>query len=56
MTESVRLERIACIEEAIKDTDKQINYKNLRREQAGNSHQYQLCEITEEIGVLKQKR
>lgn len=57
MTESVRLERIACIEEAIKDTDKQINYKNLQREQAGNSHQYQLCEnITEEIGVLKHKR
>lgn len=47
-TESVRLERIAYIEEAIKDTDKQIKYKNLRKEQAGNSHQYQLCEnITE---------
>jgi len=34
-----------------------INNKNLRGEQAGNSHRYQLCEnIIEEIGVLKQKR
>ena len=31
-TESVRLERIAYIEDAIKDTDKRINYKNLRRQ------------------------
>jgi len=55
-TESVRLETIAYIDKTNKDTDKQINYKNLQREQAGNSHQYQMCEnIAEEIGVLKRK-
>lgn len=56
-TESVRIQRIAHVEEAIDDVRKQIHYKEMRREQASNAHKYQLCEnITEEISTLKQRR
>lgn len=55
--ELVRIQRISHIEETIKDINKQIGYKELRRDQASNFRQYQLCEnITEEIATLKQKR
>ena len=43
--------------DSLKDIDKQIGFKELRREQATNSHQYQLCdEIMREITVLKTQR
>ena len=45
------------LEGCLKDIDKQIGFKELRREQATNSRQYQLChEITHEIAILKTQR
>ncbi len=41
---AVRDQRISHIDETIKDTNKPMNFKELRREQASNSHKYQLCE------------
>ena len=42
------------LEDCLKDIDKQIGFKEIRREQATNSCQYQLCdEITHEITILK---
>ena len=42
------------LEDSLKDIDKQIRFKELRREQATNSRQYQLCdEITHDITVFK---
>lgn len=56
-TESVRIHRIAYVEEAIGEVKKQIGYKEMRREQASIAHKYQLCEsITEDISTLKRKR
>ena len=41
----------------LRDIQKQIEFKELRRHQATGSHQYQLCDnITKEITTLKQKR
>jgi len=56
-SEYVRTQRILHLEDSLKDIDKQIGFKELRREQAANSRQYQICdEITHEITVLKKQR
>ena len=53
----VRTQRMLHLEDSLKDIDKQIGFKELRREQAINSHQYQICdEITHEITKLKTQR
>ena len=53
----VRNQRMLHLEDSLKDIDKQIRFKELRREQATNSRQYQLCdEITHDITVLKTQR
>ena len=57
ISETVRVQRIAYVQDAVADISKQIGYKNLRIEQAKNSNQFALCEkVTEEIRNLKQKR
>ena len=53
----VRTQRMLHLEDSLKDIDKQIGFKELRREQAINSRQYQICdEITHEITKLKTQR
>ena len=42
----VRTQRMLHLENSLKDIDKQIGFKELRREQAINSRQYQICDNT----------
>ena len=53
----MRTQRILHLEDSLKEINKQISFKKLRREQANNSHKYQLCDgITQEITALKQQQ
>ena len=55
--ETERLQRIAYAEESVSDIAKQIGFKEKRREQLTNTHNYGECEkISEEISSLKRKR
>ena len=55
--ETERLQRIAYMEETMSDIAKQISFKEERREQLTNVHNYGECEkISEEMSSLKRKR
>ena len=52
--ETERLQRIAYVEESIRDIQKQIGFKEKRREQLSNVHNYRQCDkVSDEICTLK---
>ena len=56
-TEVLRQDRIAHIEDGMKGLDQTLVWKEKRREVVSDSRNYRECEeITEEMGILKQKR
>ena len=56
-TETERLQRIAYVEETMNDIKKQIGFKEKRRDQLTNVHNYGECEkISDEISSLKKNR
>lgn len=56
-SEAERLQRIVYAEETMSDISKQIGFKEKRREQLTNIHNYGECEkVSEEISSLKRKR
>ena len=55
-TEYIRTQRMLYLEGNLKDIQKQIEFKELRQQQATSSHKYQLCDsIIKEIITLKQQ-
>ena len=53
----MRSERIAHIQDTMQDLNRQLQYKERRREQSSNSLNFRLCEdITTEMSSLKQQR
>ena len=54
---SMRSERIAHIQDTMQDLNRQLQYKERRREQSSTSLNFRLCEeLTTEISSLKQQR
>lgn len=57
LSEDLRCSRMDEISDRIKDITDQILYKEKRREQASNSHNYKSCDmLTEEMSQLKSER
>ncbi len=56
-TDSVRLQRLSEIDEDVKDLSDTLMYKEKRREQASNLHNYKTCDdLTQEISELKARK